>query len=174
MEKNIKVIVAAHKKYQMPENEMYIPVQVGAEGKEKIEGYTQDNTGDNISSKNPYFCELTGLYWAWKNLDADYKGLVHYRRYFTKAKRIPKKEDEKFKIVLTKKEAELLVDTVFNTITRSVVEGDKVLISGFGTFKVNDRKARKGISPKTQEEMIIPASKTVTFKPSNRLKDAMN
>ena len=38
MEKNIKVIVAAHKKYQMPENEMYIPVQVGAEGKEKIEG----------------------------------------------------------------------------------------------------------------------------------------
>ena len=63
---------------------------------------------------------------------------------------------------------------VFNTITRSVVEGDKVLISGFGTFKVNDRKARKGISPKTQEEMIIPASKTVTFKPSNRLKDAMN
>ena len=59
---------------------------------------------------------------------------------------------------LTKKEAELLVDTVFNTITRSVVEGDKVLISGFGTFKVNDRKARK----------------TVTFKPSNRLKDAMN
>ena len=65
---------------------------------------------------------------------------------------------------LTKKDAEILVDTVFNTITRSVIEGDKV----------NDRKARKGISPKTQEEMIIPASKTVTFKPSNRLKDAMN
>ena len=61
---------------------------------------------------------------------------------------------------LTKKDAEILVDTVF--------------ISGFGTFKVNDRKARKGISPKTQEEMVIPASKTVTFKPSNRLKDAMN
>ena len=61
---------------------------------------------------------------------------------------------------LTKKDAEILVD--------------KVLISGFGTFKVNDRKARKGISPKTQKEMIIPASKTVTFKPSNRLKEAMN
>ena len=38
---------------------------------------------------------------------------------------------------LTKKDAELLVDTVFNTISRSVIEGDKVLISGFGTFKVN-------------------------------------
>lgn len=75
---------------------------------------------------------------------------------------------------LTKKDAEILVDTVFDAITQKVIEGDKVLISGFGTFKVNDRKARKGISPKTQQEMIIPASKTVTFKPSNRLKDAMN
>lgn len=75
---------------------------------------------------------------------------------------------------ISKKEAEILVDTVFDIITESVVSGNKVLISGFGTFKVNDRKARKGISPKTQEEMIIPASKTVTFKPSNRLKDAMN
>ena len=75
---------------------------------------------------------------------------------------------------LTKKDAELLVDTVFNTLSSSFTEGDKVLISGFGTFKVNDRKARKGISPKTQEEMVIPASKTVTFKPSSRLKDAMN
>lgn len=53
---------------------------------------------------------------------------------------------------LTKKDAEILVDTVFNTITRSVVEGDKVLISGFGTFKVNDRKARKGISPKLKKK----------------------
>lgn len=44
---------------------------------------------------------------------------------------------------LTKKDAEILVDTVFNTITRSVIEGDKVLISGFGTFKVNDRKLVK-------------------------------
>lgn len=75
---------------------------------------------------------------------------------------------------LTKKDAEILVDTVFDTITNSMVSGDKVLISGFGTFKVNHRKARKGISPKTQQEMTIPASNTVTFKPSNRLKDAMN
>ena len=42
MEKNIKVIVAAHKKYQMPNEKMYIPVQVGAEGKSKIEGYIHD------------------------------------------------------------------------------------------------------------------------------------
>lgn len=110
MEKNIKVIVAAHKKYQMPDEKMYIPVQVGAEGKEKIEGYIQDNTGDNISSKNPYFCELTGLYWAWKNLDADFIGLVHYRRYFTNTNKIPKEENEKFKIVLTQNDAESILE----------------------------------------------------------------
>lgn len=75
---------------------------------------------------------------------------------------------------LTKKEAEDLVDTVFDTITDSLLEGNKVLISGFGTFKVNHRKERKGVSPKTKEIMIIPASKTLTFKPSNRLKDSMN
>ena len=75
---------------------------------------------------------------------------------------------------LTKKEAEDLVDTVFDTITDSLLEGNKVLISGFGTFKVNHRKERKGVSPKTKEIMTIPASKTLTFKPSNRLKDSMN
>lgn len=78
---NIKVIVASHKKYEMPTDKMYMPVQVGAEGKEDI-GYTPDNSGDNISSKNPNFCELTGLYYAWKNIECDYLGLVHYRRLF--------------------------------------------------------------------------------------------
>lgn len=78
---NIKIIVAAHKKYWMPDDSCYLPVQVGAEGKEPI-GYTPDNTGDNISAKNANYCELTGIYWAWKNLKTDYIGLCHYRRYF--------------------------------------------------------------------------------------------
>lgn len=77
----VKVIVAAHKKYQMPTDEMYLPVHVGAAGKESI-GYQRDDEGENISDLNPYFCELTGLYWAWKNLKADYIGLAHYRRHF--------------------------------------------------------------------------------------------
>lgn len=75
---------------------------------------------------------------------------------------------------LTKKDAEMLVDTVFETMIESMRNGDKVLISGFGTFRVNNRKERKGVSPKTKETIIIPASRTVTFKPSNCLKDAMN
>ena len=41
-----------------------------------------DNDGENISSKNPMYCELTAQYWAWKNADADYYGFCHYRRYF--------------------------------------------------------------------------------------------
>ncbi len=103
MEQDIKIIVATHKKYQMPDDDLYVPLQVGAEGKENL-GYEVDNKGDNISSKNPYFCELTGLYWAWKNLNAEYIGLVHYRRYFTLAKKVPKEKNEKFRKVLNKNE----------------------------------------------------------------------
>ncbi|MGT2811633.1 DUF4422 domain-containing protein [Streptococcus minor] len=82
--KNIKLIIATHKKFQMPRNKkLYLPIQVGSEGKAEL-GYQTDNTGENISLRNPYYSELTGLYWAWKNLDCDYLGLVHYRRYFSK------------------------------------------------------------------------------------------
>lgn len=101
--KKIKIVVATHKKYKMPEDDIYIPLHVGAEGKETL-GYEQDNTGDNISLKNQYFCELTGLYWAWKNLDADYIGLSHYRRHFACNKKTPKTEEEKFKILLNAKQ----------------------------------------------------------------------
>ena len=86
---NVKIVIATHKKYKMPEDKMYLPIHVGAEGKKDEQGnnldlgYTMDNTGDNISSFNASFCELTALYWAWKNLDADYIGLVHYRRHFS-------------------------------------------------------------------------------------------
>lgn len=80
---HIKLIVATHKPYWMPQENCYLPLHVGKEGKQDI-GFAGDNTGDNISRKNPTFCELTGLYWARKNLEADYLGLVHYRRYFTR------------------------------------------------------------------------------------------
>ena len=79
---DITIIIAAHKPYQMPKDSMYLPLHVGASGKDGI-GFQRDDEGDNISSLNPYFCELTGLYWAWKNLKADYIGLAHYRRHFS-------------------------------------------------------------------------------------------
>lgn len=107
--KNIKIIVATHKKYQMPEEKMYLPIHVGKEGKQDL-GYTGDNTGDNISNKNNFYCELTGMYWAWKNLDADYIGLCHYRRYFSCSKKIPKEEQEKFKAVLHEDEVNKIIE----------------------------------------------------------------
>lgn len=84
----ISVIVATHKPYRMPDDPMYVPLHVGAEGKTDENGnpldlgFIKDNTGDNISELNANFCELTGLYWAWKNLNSDHIGLVHYRRHF--------------------------------------------------------------------------------------------
>lgn len=110
-EKNVTVIVAAHKKYQMPEDKMYMPVHVGSKGKDSI-GYQRDDEGDNISEKNAFFCELTGLYWAWKNLKSDYIGLVHYRRYFSQYKKKMKTEEEKFKHVLSYEETEKILETI--------------------------------------------------------------
>ena len=84
MSEIIKIVVAAHKDYQMPKDTIYLPLFVGASLKNEIpEGFVPDNTGDNISQLNPFFCELTGLYWAWKNLDSEYIGLAHYRRHFS-------------------------------------------------------------------------------------------
>lgn len=103
----IRVIVAAHKAYPMPEDPMYLPLHVGKEGKDLDLGFQGDNTGDNISCKNPTFCELTGIYWAWKNLDCDYIGLAHYRRHFR-----GKKTRDKWDGILTTAQAEaLLKDT---------------------------------------------------------------
>lgn len=98
---DIKIIVAAHKAYQMPQDPMYLPLHVGREGKEPLE-YAGDNTGDNISAKNAHYCELTGLYWAWKNLEADYVGLAHYRRHFV----LSGSRGKKFDRVLTQSQLE--------------------------------------------------------------------
>lgn len=105
---DVKILIAAHKPYTVPKDDVYLPIHVGKAGKEDI-GFAGDDTGDNISALNPYFCELTGIYWAWKNLKADYVGLCHYRRYFTIAKKLPKAEQEKFGVVLGGDEVKALL-----------------------------------------------------------------
>ena len=111
--KDIKIYIATHKKVILPKQECYVPIQVGCEGKEKL-GYVCDNTGDNISIKNPNFCELTATYWILKNDNSDIVGLTHYRRYFfknvfsNKFKNILSKEDilkilNKYDIIVPKK-----------------------------------------------------------------------
>lgn len=102
---NIKVLVMAHKKYRMPDDDIYLPIHVGRKGKADI-GYTSDHTGDNISALNPRLCELTGIYWAWKNFQTDCIGFVHYRRYFTDVSFFRRFGKDKFNFVLGKREVE--------------------------------------------------------------------
>lgn len=81
----IKILVACHKEDpNIRQDEIYMPIQVGKALHPELDlGFQCDNTGENISDKNGSYCELTALYWAWKNLkDTDYIGLCHYRRYY--------------------------------------------------------------------------------------------
>jgi DNA-binding protein HU-beta len=72
---------------------------------------------------------------------------------------------------ITKKDAERVINATVDTITASLVSGDKVQISGFGIFETKDREARVGRNPRTKETIEIPASRVPTFKPSKALKD---
>lgn len=78
----IKLLVSCHRLFPVPEHPLLVPIQVGtALSGEHFPGFLHDNEGENISAKNPAYCELTAQYWAWKNLRADYCGFFHYRRY---------------------------------------------------------------------------------------------
>jgi nucleoid DNA-binding protein len=86
------------------------------------------------------------------------------------------KEDlvnEVAKAMNTKKEAQAAVDCVFSTITKALKKKDTVTLVGFGTFKVNRRKARKGRNPQTGEELKIKAKNVPKFVPGKALKDAV-
>ena len=78
------IYIMAHKPFDAPSLPGYAPLQVGAALHDDL-GWLRDDVGENISERNPYYCELTGLYWAWRNRDDAVKGLVHYRRYFTRS-----------------------------------------------------------------------------------------
>lgn len=83
MENDLKIIVCCHKyDNNIRQDNIYLPIHVGKVLSNKDLGFQGDDTGDNISRKNKNYCELTGLYWAWKNLKSEYVGLCHYRRYF--------------------------------------------------------------------------------------------
>ena len=75
---------------------------------------------------------------------------------------------------ITKKSADLVLNSLFETIKQALVEGDKVQIIGFGTFEIRNRAARKGRNPQSGEEIDIPASKLPSFKAGKALKEAVN
>lgn len=101
----VQLLVAAHKPYRMPQDALYRPIWVNAANRPQApQGWLRDDAGESISTKNENYCELTALYWAWKNLDADYIGLCHYRRYFA-----GKRTGEKWSRILTAQQAQALL-----------------------------------------------------------------
>ncbi len=105
---SVTIFTMTHKKFDVPKDPIYVPLQVGRAGHPDL-GYLRDDTGDNISAKNCFYGELTGVYWVWKNIrTTDYVGVCHYRRYFcTEEGRIFTEQDylsllEKYDILVTK------------------------------------------------------------------------
>ena len=79
----MSVYIVTHKDFNKPNISNYYSIQAGAY-KGHIQADFFDDEGDNISVKNPSYCELTAIYWIWKHRHDDYIGIVHYRRYFSK------------------------------------------------------------------------------------------
>lgn len=103
---DICIIIATHKNYKMPSDNMYLTVQSGSALYPDL-GYQKDNEGENISEKNTAYNIMCVMYWAWKNLANEYIGIVHYRRHFSYYKGAKKS----FENVLSKSEAEALLKT---------------------------------------------------------------
>ena len=75
---------------------------------------------------------------------------------------------------LTRKDSEVIVETIFDSVVRSLRAGDKIEIRGFGSFRTRQRRPRVGRNPKTGERVEVPAKKIPYFKPSKELKDVVN
>ena len=83
MEDKTKIYVVTHGNFIIPKVPGNYSLFVGANGKDDINADYRDDSGDNISYLNPHYCELTGLYWMWKNSSDDILGLCHYRRFLS-------------------------------------------------------------------------------------------
>jgi integration host factor subunit beta len=75
---------------------------------------------------------------------------------------------------LTRKDSEVIVDTLFDSVIKALRTGDKLEVRGFGSFRVRQRNARVGRNPKTGEKVEVPAKRVPYFKPSKELKDLIN
>lgn len=80
-DQHIRIFVTTHKNVDTFDSAIMQPVQVGPKNY-RFPWAFHDDEGENIADLNPRYCELTTQYWAWKNIDADYYGFCHYRRYF--------------------------------------------------------------------------------------------
>ncbi|MCP5114956.1 MAG: integration host factor subunit beta [bacterium] len=77
-------------------------------------------------------------------------------------------------VEMTRKDSEVIVEAIFDSVVRSLRGGDKIEIRGFGSFRTRERQARIGRNPKTGDRVDVPAKKIPYFKPSKELKDLVN
>lgn len=135
MSKKMFLMVAYHKDhYTLDFSKKYFePIHVGKQLSNLELNIQGDHTGINISDKNSNYNELTALYWAWKNVDADYYGLMHYRRYFCLRNDSRKLRNLKFKLKKTLKIKDKFIDykvkTKSDDIGTEFVELKKYLLS---------------------------------------------
>ena len=74
---------------------------------------------------------------------------------------------------MSKKDAERAVGAMFEALGKAMADGEKITISGFGTFEVRERAERQGLNPRTREPITIAASRSIVFKPGKSLKDTL-
>ncbi|MCR5548016.1 MAG: DUF4422 domain-containing protein [Bacteroidales bacterium] len=92
MDKGTTIIVVTHKGFDdsiLNGNRVYRVIRVGNSVGDNVadsKGWLRDDTGESMAGENPWYCELTALYWNWKNMDAGITGLVHYRRFFVNSR----------------------------------------------------------------------------------------
>ena len=98
---SICFLVVTHKEYQIPDDPMYLPVQSGSALYPDL-GYQRDDQGQNISHKNGAYNIMCAKFWAWKNLTADYVGIVHYRRHFSNKKWATKKFENVLTLIINR------------------------------------------------------------------------
>ena len=111
----IVVAVAAHKPYRMPDDLVYLPLHVGRALHPEVADsmgprFAGDDTGSSISERNAIYSELTGLWWLWRNVDADYKGLVHYRRHFRTSDPSRRRARDRFERIASEADFRALID----------------------------------------------------------------
>ncbi|MEX1670440.1 DUF4422 domain-containing protein [Zhongshania guokunii] len=83
MNSPVRIFIATHKDFTAKLPDIYTPILVGSNVNSAAQAMLRDNSGEQIADRNPSFCELTALYWIWKNDSAAITGLVHYRRFFS-------------------------------------------------------------------------------------------
>lgn len=125
----IKIGVACHKTSELPANDLFLPIQVGAALSSKNLGIQRDDEGDNISIKNKQYCELTAQYWLWKNVEADYYGLCHYRRFLCfSGSDFKKDERNQINAAIIDEESKKLYELENSELMRREIESNDIIV----------------------------------------------